>query len=180
MTQYAYYDPTVGPPSPVIGWYDTSAFMYPNMPPITRLLAVSQAQWAARMTGQWAVNNRSLVAYTPPSPPPSPAQQALVLLAAGLTITSLSTPSITGLYACDGVTQSHVQAELWSIILNGTFADGSMSVAWPDAATGQNHIFPDTITFRAFATAIGSFVAGCAKVINGSSVLLPPSAATIL
>jgi len=68
MTRYAYYDASVAAPSPVLGWYDTDALSYPNLPAATDLLELTDAQWDARMPGPFAVQNGALVAYTPPAP----------------------------------------------------------------------------------------------------------------
>lgn len=68
MPQYAYFDSTIAAPSPVLGWYDTDALEYPNLPAAANLLAISAAQWGERMTGRWAVSNGALVPYTPPAP----------------------------------------------------------------------------------------------------------------
>ena len=70
MTQYAAFDSTQPDPKPVTGWYDTGFATYPNLPVAANLLAMTQAQWAARLTGAWAVSGGTLVAYTPPAPPP--------------------------------------------------------------------------------------------------------------
>lgn len=81
MTQYAAFDSTQSDPKPVIGWYDTGFATYPNLPVAANLLEMTPAQWAARMTGSWAVSSGALVAYTPPAPPPPTlAQQAATLL----------------------------------------------------------------------------------------------------
>ena len=85
-------------------------------------------------------------------------------------------PAINGTYAVDAITQGNIQAELWSIALNGTFATGGATVAWPDAVlTGVTHVFPTTTLFKTFATAIASFVANCAAYANGSADSLPSS-----
>lgn len=68
MTQYAYFNSNIAAPSPVIGWFDTGALTYPNLPIAADLLVMTQAQWNARLTGRWAVADGALVAYTPPAP----------------------------------------------------------------------------------------------------------------
>jgi hypothetical protein len=131
------------------------------------IAAALKAGWI-EVTGNWP-------------PAPTAAQQLLAsaaaLLAAPVTITSTSTPALDGSYSITGADQLHIQAEVQSIMLNGTFADGSSAVAWPDAAAGV-HTFT-VVQFKAFATAIGSFVAACYKVLNGSSTTLPSAALTI-
>lgn len=80
MPQYAQYDSTVADLSPVLGWYDTDAISYPNLPASADLLEVSSDQWASRMPGPFAVQSGQLVAYSPPIPViplATQAQQAL-------------------------------------------------------------------------------------------------------
>lgn len=118
-------------------------------------------------------------AFAPPPPPPAPtlAQQATIMLAAGCQITSASTPALDATYPVDAPTQQHVQAEVTSILLNGAFADGGATVAWPDVADD-----PRTFTvaqFKTFATALAAFVAGCLKVANGQSQTLPTQPSSI-
>jgi hypothetical protein len=80
MTQYAYFNSAVSAPSPVLGWYDTGAFTYTNLPASTDLLVLTSAQWTARLNGLWAVSNGTLIAFTPPAP--SLASQAQAALTA--------------------------------------------------------------------------------------------------
>lgn len=67
MTKYAYFNSAAPAPSPVIGWYDTDNFTYPNLPASSDLLAVTADEWAARLVNPsaWAVSNGALVTYTP-------------------------------------------------------------------------------------------------------------------
>lgn len=179
MTQYAYFDSNAAAPSRVLGWYDTDALHYPNLPPASDLFEVTAAEWAARLSNPsgWAVSNGALVAYTPAVPPPTLAQQAAAALGAGLTITSTSTPALNGTYPADPATISYVNSEMVSLAKNGTFADGTTSVQWPDTS-GALHTFSVT-EFEAFAGAMGKFVALCRQCIIGASQSLPPSTATI-
>ena len=64
MTQYAQYDPAAAAPQPVIGWYDTTMFSYPNLPPQTSLVQVTSAQWQQHFvnTDGWTVSNGQLAA----------------------------------------------------------------------------------------------------------------------
>ena len=80
MTQYAYFDSTKPDPKPVTGWYDTGAVVYPNLPPAANLLPLTPAQWATRLTSQWAVSGGALVSYAPPVVPVPLAKQAVALL----------------------------------------------------------------------------------------------------
>ena len=64
MTQYACFDGTKPDPKPILGWYDTGVVTYPSMPPASDLLALTAAQWAARLTGIWAVSGGELVSVS--------------------------------------------------------------------------------------------------------------------
>lgn len=103
--------------------------------------------------------------------------EAQALLSGPVAITSMSTPALDGSYTISNQDQAHISAEVQSLMLNGTFADGSSTVAWPDAS-GAVHTF-SVAEFKAFATAIGAFVAACYKVLNGTSTTLPSASLTI-
>ncbi|OYV43402.1 MAG: hypothetical protein B7X10_06400, partial [Burkholderiales bacterium 21-58-4] len=175
MTQYAYFNSSASGPQPVLGWYDTVAISYPTLPTDSDLLPVTTQQWVARMSQLWVVNNGTLEAYVPPAP--TLAQQAASLMLGTIAITSTGTPALDGSYAIDAATQAHLMAEMQSIQVTGKFADGTTSVAWPDA-TGAVHTFPSVVEFQAFALAIGGFVAACYKVINGVLTTIPAASAT--
>ncbi len=103
--------------------------------------------------------------------------QIIALLAGSVSITSASAPSLNGSYTITAQDQQHISVELQSLMLNGTFADGSSSVAWLDTK-GVAHTF-DAAQFKAFATALGAFVAACIKCQIGTSTTLPSSTLTI-
>jgi hypothetical protein len=67
MPQYAYYDPSISP-SQVKGWYDTDLVNYTNLPSTNNLFLLTAEQWAGRMTNPsgFAIQNGTLVSYTPP------------------------------------------------------------------------------------------------------------------
>ena len=118
--------------------------------------------------------------FTPPAALAAPvltlAQRAWAAMATGLTLTSTGTPALSGAYAVD-VTAQVITSQVTSILLNGTFADGTGSVAWPDTA-GALHTF--TIAqFKVFATAVAAYVAALFKAINGISTTLPSGSVTI-
>ena len=179
MTQFAQYNPTAPAPSPVVGWYDTSAFTYAVLPPENNLLVLTETQWDDHFANPnaWAVSNGALVSYTPPVPQPTIAQQAQALLNAGLQIVSASTPSLDATYACDSQTTAYINAEITSILLDNTFADGSSTIDWPDVQ-GDLHNF-SVDEFKSFAKAIGNFVSLCRACIIGSSTTLPSNSAKI-
>ncbi len=129
--------------------------------------AALASKWT-EVTGSW-----------PPAPTAAEQLQAsaAALLAAPVSLTSTSTPALNASYAIAAQDQAHIAAELQSLMLNGTFADGSGTVAWPDAS-GLIHTF-SAAEFKAFATAIGAFVAAVYKVLNGTSTTLPSASLTI-
>ena len=115
--------------------------------------------------------------WPPPPPPLTLAQQAAVLLTGTVAITSTSTTSLSGDYTVTQADQNHLMAEIQSIMLNNTFADGASTVSWPDSS-GNLHTF--TIAeFKTFAMALGSFVAACYKCITGATTTLPHTTLTI-
>ncbi len=133
------------------------------------LVAVAVAGAWTEVTGSWP----------PPAPAPTLAQQAAALLSGTVTVTSASTPSLNGTYTITAADQAHLDAEIVSILLNGTFADGTSTVEWPDTANPPvNHAFT-VAQFKTFASAIAAFVAACSKCINGVSTTLPSNQLSI-
>lgn len=63
--KFASFDPNASAPQPVLGWYDTAALDYPTLPPVEARCAMTDAEWAARLDGHWAVQDGALVSYTP-------------------------------------------------------------------------------------------------------------------
>ena len=185
MTQFAYYDHTVSAPSPILGWYDTGAFDYPNLPVAANLQALTPEQWAARMSGAWAVSGGALVPYTPPAPVLTPAQQAQAALAGGLTITSPTLGLVGVTFAAGEDTWTLVLSELAALQLSGSaaFADGDTVVHWPDIASTPAspslHVFTPA-QFSAFAKTLGAFVAGCRNTIIGKPGATVPAASVTI
>lgn len=114
----------------------------------------------------------------PPAPsPPTLAQQAQSALNSGITVNSTGTPALNGIYACDLETRSNLQAQVISILLNGTFTNGTASLQWPDIS-GAMHTF-DVTHFKAFATAIGNAVGTLKQIIATGAGTLPTQPLTI-
>lgn len=137
--------------------------------------------WVAIPAGETVAVGYSYAAgvFAPPPAPPAPtlAQQASAMIGTGLTITSTSTPALDGTYSVGATAQQQINAEVTSILLNDTFADGSSTIEWLDV-TGASHAF--TIAqFKTLATAIAAFVSACVKVMNGQVMTLPATTATI-
>lgn len=105
------------------------------------------------------------------------ALQAQAALSNGLAVTSTATSTLNGTYAVDDTAQNHVMAEITSIMLDGTFADGTTSVAWIDTA-GGSHTFT-VAQFKTFASALSSYVANLTKCMLGQITTLPSATATI-
>ena len=127
---------------------------------------------------QWDVATSQPIAIAAPVPPPlTLTQQAAALLAGTVTVTSTSTASLYSVYTISQLDQDHLDAEVTSILLNGTFADGTTSIVWPDSSN-VTHTFT-VAQFKTFASALASFVANCIKVIKGISTTLPSNQLSI-
>ena len=178
MARYAKYDPAISTNSPVLGWYDTNQFVYKILPPSTDLILLSDAQWANRLNGRWAVTNGQLVPYAPPAP--SAAETAVGMIRAGLTIirpTILPGGQIT--FRTDPTTNDAIQAEVISILLNDTFADGETTITWPYVTAGQTAPALTVAQFKIIASAIAVYVSKLMKVIAGGSTTLPVPTVTL-
>lgn len=124
----------------------------------------------------WGLVNGSLVGVTPPAL--SPAQQATAALSAGIAISSTSTPSLNGVYACDSSTQGKINRIVSYIGANGKFPASLSEMPWPDI-NGTVHLFPSTSIFIAFGSATANYVVELEAVIMGVTNTLPASGATI-
>lgn len=113
-------------------------------------------------------------AFSPPpaSPPPTVAQQAMAALAAGCHVVSPAHPGLAGVYAIDPWSEQKIMAVSLYIAVNHKFPGGAAQFAYPDAS-GTVHVFPDPLTFQAFAAAITDYVSALDGVIMGSSASLP-------
>lgn len=177
MTQYAQYDPTVPAPSPVIGWYDTGVLAYPNLPPLAALIAVPGAIWANRVPGPWAVSAGAIVAYTPPPPVLTVAQQAGVLLSEPVNIVCTSLPALDGAYAADQTSQAQITSIASAIAAGLGLPGGGATFDWYDS-TGSSHPWPAT-QFTALAKAVMNFVYAANQVAMGNGTTLPSQTLTI-
>lgn len=140
---------------------------------VTAVSPTPQPGWTATPAGLgWT--------YAPPPAPPAPTlvQQAEAMLTGTITVSSTSTPSLDGAYAVDLLAQSHINSEMLCAQVTGKFADGATTVDWLDA-TGVTRTFPSVAVFQAFALAVAAFVAGCFKVIAGTSTTLPSVTVTV-
>ena len=141
----------------------------------------SDLTWVAIPSGTTVAVGYSYAAgvFTAPPAPPAPtlAQQAVAAMSAGLAITSTATSSLDATYPCNANAQAQLSAEVISLMLNGTFADGTDTIDWVDI-TGTGHTM-SIAQFKTVATAIGAYVSGLTKCINGQASALPAATATI-
>jgi hypothetical protein len=101
-------------------------------------------------------------------------------LLAGFTITSTGTPALNGTYDVSDDSMTTVNKVVTAILLNGTFLNGATTQVWVDLG-GTPHVFPDTTTFKNFATALANYVALVEEYIDseGTAGSLPTSSGTI-
>ena len=128
----------------------------------------------AQSASMWAVVNGSVVAK-----PPTSAQQAIAALAAGLTISSTSTPAINGTYATDDAEQARLN-RVYSMIerAGGVFPSGLTSMPWP-LADGTVVEFPSVSVFLNVEQAIGEYVLALDLIRTTNSGTLPSASVTI-
>jgi hypothetical protein len=100
--------------------------------------------------------------------------------AAGLTITSTSTPAVNGTYPLDALTQIALgQIEVF-IEKNNAFPGSSGTSLVRYDAAGVGHIFPSVAVFSEFATAVANYVVDLDLYAAGAAgASLPASSVTI-
>ena len=168
MPQYAQFDPSVPAPSPVIGWYNTDARKYPNLPPMTNLVEVPADIWNAHYanTNGYAVSNGTLVPYTPPPPVLTLAQQAANAAVGGLTITLSGTMMLAAtLFPTDTKTQKAIES-MNAMARAGVLPLGSTTYPMIDAAGTWHHFTASQ--YQAVAGAIAAYVAACDLIAAGN------------
>lgn len=143
-------------------FYATAPSSYPaNEVPCTDAQGMDPSAWI--WTGS------AVVAATP-----TLAQHATAELAAGLSITSASTPALNGTYPADDATAQNVTGILAAM---GAGVTLPAEMPWP-AATGP--AVPMSATqFKALAGAVLSFRMALAPLIAGAPGTLPSASATI-
>lgn len=169
MTYYAQYDSAISPPAKVIGWYNTGRRAYPNLPPATELLEITESEWQAHYTNAdgWAVSAGKLVPYTPPEPVLTLEQQAANAAIAGLTITLSGTMTLAATrFPTDAATQRKLAAVITTLLATGDFPGGVISYPMIDA-DGEWHMFTGS-QYKAVAAAISSYVAACDLIADGN------------
>lgn len=141
---------------------------------------VTQTGWRAVGSASDLLSGETFSLTQPvlPIPEPTLAQQANILLAGGLTVTSAASAALDGTYAADATTIGFINSEINAILLDGAFADGSVAIEWPDVA-GTLHLFT-IVQFKTLAAALGAFVSDVRKCVIGAvGAALPAAAVTI-
>ena len=168
MTYFAQYDPSASAPAKVIGWYNTSMRRYPNLPPATNLLEITEAEWQAHYANPdgWGISAGALVPYTPPPPVLTLAQQAANAATGGLTITLSGTMTLAAtLFPTDTKTQKAVES-MNAMARAGVLPLGSTTYPMIDAAGTWHHFTASQ--YQAVAGAIAAYVAACDLIAAGN------------
>ena len=182
MSKFALFNPAIDP-APVLGWYDTDALTYDNLPAASDLLELTDAEWDARLADPngWAVSGGKLVAYSHPAPVPTLAQQAQDAIQAGLTITLSGSLTLAATrFPTDASTQSKLNAIATVLATTGAFPDGSTSYPMKDSADSW-HVFT-VAQYKAVAGAIASYVAALYLIADGnplSATALPTASVSL-
>ena len=125
----------------------------------------------------------TVVYATTPLPTPTAAQQAQAqyntALAAGLTITSAGTPSLNGVYAIDGPTQTKITSVNGYITTIGRFPAGVPAFPLKSPDGGKVYLFASTAEYQAAATAIADYVTALTLARDGVLGTWPTANATI-
>ena len=111
-------------------------------------------------------------------PGPTIEERAAAAIAAGVAITSLSTPALNGIYPCHEGAQAKVAAVSLYIKTNGRFPGGVTQFPWLDV-DGAIHLFPTNDQFQQAATAIADYVALIDFAAIGHAADLPAPPAPI-
>lgn len=117
----------------------------------------------------WTYDGTTFAA--PVVPPPSVAQQAAAMLAAGIQIASTGTPALNGTYACDPTTYQRIGGIVAAIAGGLGLPGGGSTFNWPDTA-GVPHEFTAT-AFTDFARAVMNFEYALNAVIAANAGTLP-------
>ena len=148
-------------------------------------IEITDAQWQECLaTPGYTVANGDLVAPAAPTAAELAAQQLAATVAAafaaGLTITSTSTPAINGTYAVDQSAQTRISAIETAILKNGAFpGSNGTQMAYPDIS-GKLTVFPSTALFSEFATAVADYVADLDLYAAGATGATLPSASVTI
>ena len=168
MVAYAKFDPAIPAPSPVNGWYNTAIRPYLKLPPASQLLELTDQQWAAHYanTNGWAVSAGALVAYTPPPPTLTLAQQAANAAIGGLTISLSGTMTLAAtLFPTDARSQKAIES-MNAMARAGVLPLGSTTYPMIDVNEKWHHF--TAAQYQAVAGAIAAYVAACDLIAAGN------------
>ena len=168
MPKYARFDPSVAAPSPVIGWFNTDARAYPNLPPMSDLVEVPPDIWDAHYanTNGYAVSAGALVAYTPPPPVLTLAQEAANAAVSGLTIALSGTITLAAtLFPTDTKTQKAIES-MNAMARAGVLPLGSTTYPMIDASGTWHHF--TAAQYQAVAGASAAYVSACDLIAAGN------------
>lgn len=173
MTQFAFFDSTVTGQSPVLGWYDTDEFAYPNpLPAAANLLELTEAQWTAHFADPlgWVVSGGALVPYTPPAPVLTLSQQAGAAMFVGLSIVLSGTLTLAAtIFPVDPTTTGKIAAVMTTVNTTGSFPGGATSYPMKDAATPAPAWHTFTLSqYKAVAVAISAYAASLDLIADGN------------
>jgi hypothetical protein len=134
-------------------WFDTQ---------IGYCIGDRPSQWAKavpeRPDDTYDLDTATLTWVATPATAAAQAQaQYNAAIAAGVVVTSTSTPAFNGTYSISDTAQSNIQANQTSILTNGKFTNGQTTRAWLDI-NGTPHTFQSTAVFTSFAEAVGAYV----------------------
>ncbi len=168
MAYFAQYDPSAITPAKIIGWYNTGAHSYPNLPSASNLLEISEAEWRTHYANPdgWAVSAGKLVPYTPPAPVLTLAQQAANAAVAGLTVALSGTMTLAAtLFPTDTKTQKAIES-MNAIARAGVLPLGSTTYPMIDASEKWHHFTASQ--YQAVAGAIAAYVSACDLIAAGN------------
>jgi len=176
MAKFAAFHHEEPAPQKVYTWYDTDIHDY-VLPDFDDLLNLTEEQWDARITKDWAVDNGQLVEWIPPPPIYTIEDQARILLAGPVIVECAANTTIDGEYSIiDSVRQAMIG--IMSQINAGMgLPGGGVTFNWPDKDNNEKQWAE--AEFRPFANAVSNFVYNCNQVINGFSTTLPSNVIAI-
>ena len=141
--------------------------------------ATQQLVVGAPVVGENSVTVTYGVEAIPAPAQATPAERCAHTIAAGLAITSTSTPALNGVYAIDDATQNKITSVSQYITVNGKFPAGleAFPMHSPDGA--KTYIFSSPTLYQAAASAICDYVAMLTMDSYGQAQAWPSQTATI-
>jgi hypothetical protein len=185
MPKYAQYDSGIGPPFPVVGWYDTDALNYATLPSPSIMVLLTDVQWSGRgASDYWAIasDGITLEPYTLPAPSLTIEQQAATAVVSGLTITLGGALSFAAtLFPTDTTTQVKITSVVTTIVVTNAFPNGAQTYPMIDSSSTW-HVF-NIGQYMAIASAIANYVSALYLIADGNPfgvTVLPPSSISLV